>query len=136
MCCGAAKPIATTTETLALQGPCSAMREAIVPQLESSPQSPQLKKAQLSKEDPGSQKLNVKMIELCLVFESPGLVSGSLVETFWLVPTQKKKKNLLMWITDGPSSSALCNSLHSCLALTNNTSPYIMGLDLFELKII
>ena len=41
-----------------------------------------------------------------------------------------------MWITDGPSSSALCNSLHSCLALTNNTSPYIMGLDLFELKII
>ena len=78
------------------------------------------------------------MIEFCLVFESPGLVSGSLVETFWLVPTQKKKKkkNLLMWIIDGPSSSALFNSLHGYLTLTNNTSPYIMRLDLFELKII
>ena len=75
------------------------------------------------------------MIEFCLVFESPGLVSGSLVETFWLVPTQKKKRKILLtWIIDGPSSSALFNSLQGYLTLTNNTYPYIMGLDLFELK--
>ena len=39
-----------------------------------------------------------------------------------------------MWIIDGPSSSALFNSLQGYLTLTNNTYPYIMGLDLFELK--
>ena len=65
------------------------------------------------------------MIELCLVFLSPGLVSGYLVETFWLVPTKKKKKKkiLLIWVIGGPSSPALFNSLHSYLVLTNNTSP-------------